>query len=85
MSIIFSVHCDEDFGRHAGWPDASSGTGPTQDKGSSSGKKITMAVCKADYYDSNNILMVPLAWYMYVQNCIVLDELIATCIFYLNF
>ena len=34
-----------------------------------------MALYKADYYDSNNIFMVPLVWYMYVQNCIAIDDL----------
>ena len=43
---IFPVQYDIDFGRQAGWPDASRGAGPTQDNVGSIATKIIMAVYK---------------------------------------
>ena len=73
--FIFPIHCDVDFGHHAGRPDTSRGAGPAQNNGSAIATKITMAVYKTDYCNSSDIFMVPLVWYMYMQNCIAINEL----------
>ena len=73
--FIFTVYWDVDFGRHAGWSDASRGSGPTQGNVGSIATKITMTVYKTDYCDSYNIFMAPLVWYMNVQNCFPINGL----------